>query len=68
MLYQNKFKNYCGWPNLQITPCSQIPLKFLTDSVKHHVSANKMVTHVILNKKNIHIFFYGLNTSKVPEF
>jgi hypothetical protein len=38
MWYQYEFRNSCNWLNLQIDPCSQILLNFLTDSVKHHVS------------------------------
>jgi hypothetical protein len=36
--------------NLQIAPYYQISLKFLTDSVRRHVSANKMTTRVDHNK------------------
>jgi hypothetical protein len=35
----------------QFSLWSQIPLKHLTDSVMCHVSANKMMIRVILNKK-----------------
>jgi hypothetical protein len=49
----------------QFTPWNQILLKYLIDSVKCNASANKIMTYVTLNKKNINIknkkkkkFFY----------
>jgi len=48
--YQNEFKGLYGMQKIQITPSSQIPLKKLTDSIRCHVSANKIATDISLNK------------------
>lgn len=52
--YRIKVNTEVHWtlPNKQFSPQSQILLKHLTNSVRCDVSANKIVTHVTLNKKN----------------
>jgi hypothetical protein len=54
--------NLCDSLNLQIAHSSQILLKFLTDSIRRHIHANKVAIHVTLNniyiKLKIYIYIY----------
>jgi hypothetical protein len=55
MSYQNEFKGPCGMQKKKkFSQWSQIPLKYLIDSVRCHVCANKRTTHATLkNYKKI---------------
>jgi hypothetical protein len=60
-------------PKKLFSPWSQIPLKNLTDSIRCHVSANKMMTCVTLTKKykyikNIHLKKKKKSSNVLTEF